>query len=1506
MGESVTEGTVVNWVKQAGDPVREGETVVEVTTDKVDIEVPSPVSGTLAEITAAEGDTVPVGATLGLIAPGPRIGDKGDAGDDRTFAEDAAAVETPSTPHVAIEAPAPRAPAAADELPFAPSAATERPQVAAVPPSEPAVAPPTPPLASPLARRQAALSGVDLAAVHGTGPGGMVRRDDVRPDGVGDNGTSLAAPAPLSAASPAPASLPAAAPASPAAGHAPAPPLHEATAPILPGETASPLRGPQAALVEAMERSREIPTATSMRTIPAALLDARRRELNAALGRERADLRVSFTHLVGYAVARAAGEMPGMLTHFARDAEGRPVRVEGGVHLGLAVDTRRRDGTRFLVVPVLRDAAQRDFAGFRAEYERLVAAARTGSLAPDELQGASFTLTNPGGLGTVASVPRLMSGQGCVIATGAIGYPPEFRGESEERLAALGVGKVLTVTSTYDHRVIQGAESGEFLGRVEALLAGADGFYEAVFASLGLAPPAPAAWPANVPAGAAAGFPEGLRGGAAPGVSGDAHPGAAAGAPASPATGAPTGAPANVPAALLPAVSVSEHDRALLVAVQGATSLVKAHRTHGHLGAHLDPLGTPPPGDPAMKPETYGLSPELMARIPADVLDVHVPGRTLAEVLPSLRRTYCGTVAFEIEHISSHEQRDWLRQKIESGAYRQPLSTVEELRLLWRLTKVDAMERYFRRAFIGQRTFSGEGVDMLVPMLEKLLGLVADDGITQVVIGMAHRARLAVIAHVINRPYEQLLQSFEKGELRVDDPTGDVKYHLGATGTYVTDKDKRIDIRLVSNPSHLEAVNGVVEGWARALQSHRVGAELELDPEAALPILIHGDAAFSGEGAVQEVLNLQSLAGYTTGGTVHVIVDNQLGFTTDPSDLRSTRYASDLAKGFDIPIVHVNADDPEGCVMAARFAHDYRRTQHRDVVIHLVGYRRFGHNETDEPSYTQPLMYQRIREHPTVRELFVRRLIQEGLITDEEANEQSEQVFARITDAHRRIREHLTTLIDEDTSSGRSAAGAEEPPGPVTRVGEADLRAVNEGLFRVPDGFTVNPKLARQLERRRASLEEGGIDWGHAEALALGSLILDGVPIRLTGQDTERGTFSHRQMVLHDDQTGTAWAPIQHLEGARSTFEVHNSPLSEVGALSFEYGYSAADPRCLVLWEAQFGDFANNAQMVIDQFIVAAQAKWGQRSRLVLLLPHGYEGQGPEHSSARVERFLQLSADGNIRVACCSNSAQYFHLLRDQALSPSPRPLVVLTPKSLLRAAETSSAIADLTGGAFRPVIEDARMAERREAVRVLLLCTGKVAWELEGHALREHADDLAIGRVDLLDPLPLDQILAMIHSYPNLEKAFWVQEEPENMGAWNHVQRRIGRHRPYEVSWEYIGRPRRASPSEGYHGSHVIEQERVLREALSTSPAVQAFVAGSQPQLAGTGVSGAAAGGAGTAAPNGGVAGAAEPSAAASPPATPGPTADGAGAAVPPAPPAKSPAAPPRRAAAASRSPRR
>jgi len=1297
MGESVSEGTVARWVKAVGDTVTDGETVAEVTTDKVDVEVPAPAAGTIAEIVAAEGDTVAVGATLARLMPG-----------------------------VAAAGPPP-APAAG--APAAPPAPTPTPTGARV---------------SPLARRAAAINGVDVVAVRGSGPGGLVRKADVLP-----------AQAAVSAD-----------------GAPPAPQDGQV----------EPLRGPAAALVDYMERSRDIPTATSFRTVAVGVLDARRRDLNDLLAASGRPGKVSFTHLIGFAVARAAVAMPEMTAHFARDGQGKPVRVPGGPSLGLAVDTRSRDGSRFLVVPVIREAGHRSFGDFRDEYERLIDRARTNTLSPDDLQGATITLTNPGGIGTVASVPRLMPGQGTIIAVGALGHTAEWRGVAESRLRELGVGKVMTMTSTYDHRVIQGAQSGEFLGRIEALLNGEDGFYADVFASLGLDLPVDAA--------------QSPRGDAV-------------------AEEQPSAGSAAAPRA----------DRAMLAAMQAATSLVKAHRTHGHLGAHLDPLGTPPIGDPAMEPSTYRLTADLMQAIPADLLRVYVQGRNLAEVLPNLRRTYCGTIAYEIEHISSHEQRVALREHIESGAYTLPFTTEERLRLLTRLTKVDAMERYLRRTFLGQKTFSIEGLDAMVPMLEALLTIVADDGVNEVVMGMAHRGRLATIAHVVNRPYESILNAFELGERRrvvgvnVDDPTGDVKYHIGATGTYLAHTGKAITVRLLPNPSHLEAVDGVVEGWTRATQTQRRASEVNLDAKAAMPILIHGDAAFPGQGVVAEVLNLQALAGYSTGGTIHIIANNQIGFTTEPGEARSTRYASDLAKGFDSPIVHVNGDDIEACIAAVRLAYDYRRTYHRDVVIDLVGYRRFGHNETDEPAYTQPVMYQRIREHPTVREIFARRLVDEGLITQADVDAQAAEAYARVAAAHKRVKE--TLAAEEDARQERHPAVAQADGDVQTGVARETLVALDDELVSFPDGFTPNSKLLRQLERRRASLTEGGIDWGTAEGLAFASLVVDGRPIRLTGQDTERGTFSQRHLVFHDEHNGDRWVPLQHLRDAKATFELHNSPLSEVGCLSFEYGYSAADPETLVIWEAQYGDFVNNAQMVIDQFIAAGRAKWNQRSRLVLLLPHGYEGSGPEHSSARIERFLQLSANGNMRVANCSTAAQYFHLLRNQAAIPDPRPLVVFTPKSLLRLKEAASNLQELSTGAFRPVIDDTVAMQRADAIRTLVLCSGRVFYDLLLSAKRDTASDVAIARVELLDPVPVEAIASVIQGYPALQRILWVQEEPENMGAWSHLQDAIAAVLPRAVPLDYVGRPRRASPSEGYAGSHRLEQERIAEQALS-APAAQ------------------------------------------------------------------------------------
>ena len=1300
MGESVAEGIVARWVKSVGDTVAEGETIAEVTTDKVDVEVPAPASGKVAEILVGEGDAAQVGATLARLEVG------------------VAAATDGSTPAPAPTAAAPSSPA---------------PAAAPVP-------------ASPLARRAAAIAGIDLGAVRPGRPDGVVRRADIpatSPDGQ--------------------ASAPAAPPIQAPGVEAPA--------------GAEPLSGPAAALVDHMERSREIPTATSFRTIAVNTLDARRRELNTALSAAGRETKVSFTHLIAYALARAATEMPAMTAHFARTPEGKPARVPRPVHLGLAVDSQRKDGSRFLVVPVVRDAGSRSFKELHAEYERLIERARNNTATPDELQGATITLTNPGGIGTVASVPRLMPGQGAIIAVGALGYPPEWKGVGEARLQELGVGKVMTLTSTYDHRIIQGAQSGEFLRRVEQLLDGADGFYDDAFASMDLRAPATLLErPSLIEA-----------------------PQAAASVDAS-----------------------QRVDRVLLAAMQAATSLIKAHRTHGHLGAHLDPLGSPPVGDPAMEPATYGLTPQLMEQLPANLLRVYVPGQTLADVLPALRRTYCSTIAYEIEHIASHEQRLWLREHIESGAFTLPLSREERVRLLGRLTKVDAMERYLRRSFLGQKTFSIEGLDAMVPMLEQLLTMVANDGIGATVMGMAHRGRLAVIAHVVNRPYESILNAFELGEvrravgIRDDDPTGDVKYHLGATGTYLTEDGKAITVRLLSNPSHLEAVDPVVEGWTRAAQTQRHGAETHLDAKAALPVLIHGDAAFSGQGIVAEVLNLQSLDGYTTGGTIHLIADNQVGFTTDPKEARSTRYASDPAKGFDIPIVHVNADDIEACMAAVRLAYDYRRTYERDVVIHLIGYRRFGHNETDEPAYTQPLMYDKIREHPTVREIFARRLVEDGVLTQEQVDRQAEEAYARVAAAHKRVKENLAAELD-DQSNGRQPSDVHDAS-PSTRVAADTLRTLNEELLTFPESFTVHTKLRRQIERRRKSIDAGEIDWGTSESLAFASLLLEGHAIRLTGQDTERGTFSQRHLVFHDERTGDRWIPMQHLSGAVASFEVHNSPLSEVSCVGFEYGYSAADPDTLVIWEAQYGDFVNNAQMVVDQFISAGRAKWGQRSRLTLLLPHGYEGSGPEHSSARLERFLMMCADANMRVANCSTSAQYFHLLRRQGLSADPRPLVVMTPKSLLRLREAACTLADLSDATFQSVIDDPHARTHRGDIATLILCSGRVYYDLELHERRRDATDLAIARIEELNPVPLKSIESLIAGYPNLTSVVWVQEEPQNMGAWAHLDACMHEHKVGPRPWQYLGRPRRASPSEGYAGSHRLEQERIVLDALSRS----------------------------------------------------------------------------------------
>ena len=878
---------------------------------------------------------------------------------------------------------------------------------------------------------------------------------------------------------------------------------------------------------------------------------------------------------------------------------------------------------------------------------------------------------------------------------------------------------------------------------------------------------------------------------------------------------APGPAPVSVQAPASAAAPAA--DELLLGGVAAAMALVKAHRTHGHLAARLDPLGSEPPGDPALEAERLipPLTAELQARIPSSVLRMYVPGETLAEALPHLRETYCGTIAYEIEHLSDHEKRVWLRQAIESGRYRQPLGAEERVGLLGRLSQVEGMEVFLRRSFLGQKQFSLEGLDVMIPMLDEALALAAGQGAHEVVIGMAHRGRLNVLAHTVGRPYEVILREFE-GERTVDalvsDPeggTGDVKYHLGAKGSRTT-KHGTITVNLVANPSHLEAADPVVEGTARAAQTDRSTRAGVHDPAVALAILIHGDASFAGQGVVAETLNLEGLAGYTTGGTLHLIANNQIGFTTDPSEGRSTRYSSDLAKGFDVPIIHVNADDPEAAVSSIRLALAFRERFGHDVLVDLVGYRRFGHNEQDEAAYTQPLMVEAINAHATVRELYAQALESEGIVTAEQVQALAEKASTELKAAH----EQLRSAFGEERSTASEQLPRTTGAYVVTGVPEERLRELNAELLRVPEGFTVNPKLARQLERRATALEEGGIDWGHAESLAFASLLVEGIPIRITGQDTERGTFSHRHAVLHDPSTGAVHVPMRSLEGATASFEIHNSPLSEYAPVGFEYGYSVAAPEALVLWEAQFGDFVNGAQIITDQFIAAGLSKWRQSSRLTLLLPHGYEGNGPEHSSAKLERFLQLAAQENIRIANCSTSAQFFHLLRRQALDPAARPLVVMTPKGLLRLRQATSTLAELVGGEFRQVIDDA--GARREQVTRLDLCTGKVYYDIVGHEERPHAPHVAVGRLEQLYPFPVDAAATLVESYPALREVVWVQEEPQNMGAWRSIRHRLEEASAGRVPVRFVGRPWRASPSEGYPTAHLHEQDRIVREALA------------------------------------------------------------------------------------------
>jgi 2-oxoglutarate dehydrogenase E1 component len=1160
-------------------------------------------------------------------------------------------------------------------------------------------------------------------------------------------------------------------------GYAPAAELHPAatapaagasvpktaTAETRPGE-AVPLQGVQARIVDAMRASLEMPTATSARIVAVKFLEENRRLVNQHEATRHAP-KVSFTHLVGWAVLRALEEHPALNTAF-ESIDGVPNRVlPRAVNLGVAVDVERK-GQRVLVVPNVKDAGALDFPGFVAAVDVLLARARAGALDVDDFAGTTLTITNPGTLGTTLSVPRLMAGQGAIVGVGAIGYPPQYAGMTDDAISNLGLSKVMTLTSTYDHRIIQGAESGAFLATIDGLLLGGGDFYDRIFRQMGI-PQEPVKLDANERVGAA-------RLGTAEGVEKQA----------------------------------------------GVLQLVRAFRVRGHLSAHLDPLGAPPLHQDELELAFYALSVwDLDRRFAAGPLAGSRESRPLREILDVLRETYCRYVGVEFMHIQELPIRRWLEERMESTRNAAPLAREEQDRILQKLNAAEAFEKFLHTAYVGQKRFSLEGAETLVPMLDALLTDAAAAGFEEAVIGMSHRGRLNILSNVVGKSYATIFREFE-GEL---DPeaahgSGDVKYHVGAAGTHTAPDGRTLGVTLASNPSHLEAVDPVVEGMVRAKQD-RAG---DTARGRVLPILMHGDAAFAGQGVVAETLNLSQLRGYRTGGTVHVVVNNQIGFTTGPQDARSSPYATDVARTVQAPIFHVNGDQPEDAVRVTRLALAFRNAFRRDVVIDLVCYRRWGHNEGDDPSYTHPLLYAAIERKRSVRKLYTEELLRRGDLTPESAESALNDYRLRLQSAFDEVRAMRTeppgTEVHEDRETVSGVAG----PDVASAVARERLETVLDRLDRVPDGFEIHPKLKTQLARRRTQFVGDAIDWSLAEALAFGSLALDGVPVRLSGEDSGRGTFSQRHAILYDHRTGERFIPLAHLAPDQARFQVFDSHLSEFAVLGFEYGYSVSMPEALVLWEAQFGDFANGAQVIVDQFIASAEDKWGVKSGVTLLLPHGYEGQGPDHSSARLERFLQLAAGGNLGIAQPSTPAQYFHLLRRQAHGTLRKPLVVLTPKSLLRLREAASAVDELVRGTFAPVLDDLAVADAA-SVRRVVLCSGKLYHELQAARHEAGSDDVALVRIEQLYPFPGEAIGRVTARFSRALEFCWAQEEPQNMGAWEFLEDRLRTILPEGRSLGYAGRPRGASPATGSHARHLAEQRALLRAALSGARAESA-----------------------------------------------------------------------------------
>jgi 2-oxoglutarate dehydrogenase E1 component len=1123
--------------------------------------------------------------------------------------------------------------------------------------------------------------------------------------------------------------------------------LRAAAEPVLSGsEELMPLRGAPARIAENMAISATIPLATSQRIVPVKVIDENRRLINhhrALLGKSK----VSYTHLIGWAIVKSVQANPGLNHAFASNPAGELFRVvKKEINFGLAIDVAGKNGARSLLVPSIKNAGAMTFPEYMAAFDDLVARGRTGKLALPDFQGTTISLTNPGTVGTMASMPRLMSGQGAIIAVGAMDYPAEYRGVAPDVIASLGISKVMSVTCTYDHRIIQGAESGLFLGTMQSLLDGDQNFYDEIFEALHV-PYACVKWSAD-----------------------------------------------KTPAAAAPELSID--------VVKGAavTRLINAFRVRGHLMADLDPLGAEPAYNAEIDPLTYGLTIwDLDRHFYTDSLRHAFGGRrqaTLREMVDRLRETYCGKFGCEYMYIQRTEEKVWLQKRLEADP--QQLSKEEKLRIFENLLQAEEFEHFLDRRFIGQKRFSLEGAETAIAILAGAVNLAAEQDAHEVLLGMAHRGRLNVLANIIGKPLGQIFSEFE-GNI---DPSstqgsGDVKYHLGASGVHRSPTGKEIVVSLAANPSHLEAVNPVVEGMVRAKQE-RLGDNEQL---RVIPLLIHGDAAFAGQGVVAETLNLSQLDGYATGGTLHLVINNQIGFTTLPDYSRSTCYATDVARMVQAPIFHVNGDDPEAAIRVLQLAFDYRQQFKRDVVIDMVCYRRHGHNEADDPAYTQPTMYRKIKELPSVAVQYGQRLAAAKILSAPEVDA-----------LRKKIAERLNAAFDATKAAGKWVLQPGIAPVPAnfqTAISREMLERVVDGITFLPGSFHIHPKLEGFIKKRRDTLaKDGPVDWAYAEAIAFGSLVLQGVPVRLSGQDCGRGTFSQRHLVFYDYQDAHSYIPLQHLAEDQSRFDVIDSSLSEFAVLGFEYGYSVADPQTLTLWEAQFGDFSNGAQIVIDQFITTAEQKWSQVSGLVLLLPHGYEGQGPEHSSARMERFLLLCAEENIRVANCSTPAQYFHILRRQ-MTTERKPLVLFTPKSLLRSAVAVSRFSELTGSGFRELIGDTLDPSQ---VRKIVFCTGKVYYDLLAAREAQKIQDIALVRIEQLYPFPDQPVLDLLARYrPNVE-IVWCQEEPRNMGAWRFA---YGYFKGLRHIIQYAGRPKNASPAAGSAKRHAEEQKRLVEDAL-------------------------------------------------------------------------------------------